>query len=108
MDSSSALESYGPLLYNAPSLANIGAVLAMIQHETSSLTLDVKSMKHKTMQFSFINQQSLYEGVRPRPLSPRRPPSKIKKSTANRTKIMYVEFGHHTRKKGICFKFLAL
>ena len=69
MDSSSALESYGPLLYNAPSLANIGAVLAMIQHETSSLTLDVKSMKHKTMQFSFINQQSLYEGVRPRPLT---------------------------------------
>ena len=67
--SSSALESYGPLLSNEPSLVKFRAVFAMIQHETSSLTLDVKSMKHKTMQFSFVNQQSLSEGVRPRPLS---------------------------------------
>ena len=36
IDSSSALESYGSLLCNAPSLATIGEVLATLQHETSA------------------------------------------------------------------------
>ena len=36
MDSSSALESSGSLLSNAPSLAIIRAVLAMIHHERSA------------------------------------------------------------------------
>ena len=35
-DSSSALDSYGSLLSNAPSLAIIRAVLAMLQHERSA------------------------------------------------------------------------
>ena len=35
-DSSTTLDSYGSLLSNAPSLAIIRAVLAMIQHETSA------------------------------------------------------------------------
>ena len=36
MDSNGALESYGPLLSNAPSLARIDNVLANLQHETSA------------------------------------------------------------------------
>ena len=36
MDSSTALESYGSLLSNAPSLTTIREVLAKLQHETSA------------------------------------------------------------------------
>ena len=56
MDSSSALYSYGPLLSNAPSLATIRAVHAMIQHARSARKPDV--LKVKMMLDSQLLQES--------------------------------------------------
>ena len=52
MDSSSALDSYGPVLSNAPSLTVIRAVHAMIQHETSARKLDFFKVKMMLVGFS--------------------------------------------------------
>ena len=66
--SSTALDSYGSLLFNAASLAIIRAVLAMIQHERSaSKTKHFRDMKifeiRKTENFvdfeKFLNPQIL-------------------------------------------------
>ena len=46
IDSSSALESYGPLLSNAPSLASIRALLAKLEHETSTCKTKIFKMKN--------------------------------------------------------------
>ena len=46
MDSSSALESYGSLLSNAPSLATIVWLLAKLQHERPATMLCQKNIHH--------------------------------------------------------------
>ena len=56
-DSSSALDSYGSLLSNAPSLAIIRAVLAMIQHERSASK--TKNFRVKHVAKTKDNQQNI-------------------------------------------------
>ena len=55
-DSSGALDSYGSLLSNAPSLVKIGAVLAMIQHERSAC-------KTKNFRVKPIGIQRIIKGI---------------------------------------------
>ena len=52
MNSSSAFESYGPLLSNAPSVATTRAVCAKIQHERSARNLDFLKVKMRLVGFS--------------------------------------------------------
>ena len=52
MDSSSALDSYEPLLSNAPSVATTRAVCAKIQHERSARNLDFLKVKMRLVGFS--------------------------------------------------------
>ena len=56
MDSSSALESYGSLLSNAPSLATIVWLLAMLQHESPATMI----CKKKHTLFSHHKKSKLY------------------------------------------------
>ena len=54
INSSTALESYGPLLSNAPSLAMIRAVFAMIQHERLAFELGFSKTKIMLVRFQLL------------------------------------------------------